>query len=147
MCCIHFNDIHTSFHCRMLAGCMATFPHQSSQSPFQHCRLLFSQLGLAGWERRSHLHLLSKNEKLLRELRNLDTQVMSGLSCFSFYLSLMSNFSHTLCHQPLSRANIYTFSWRYCQLLWNLRVHHCHNKSLSLDPVLWLFTTPHNQVP
>lgn len=42
---------------------------------FQHCRLLFSQLGLAGWERRSQLHLLDKNEKLLRELRNLDTQV------------------------------------------------------------------------
>ncbi|PNF30190.1 Ral GTPase-activating protein subunit alpha-2 [Cryptotermes secundus] len=58
----------------MLAGCMATFPHKPSQSPFQHCRLLFSQLGLAGWERRSQLHLLSKNEKLLRELRNLDTQ-------------------------------------------------------------------------
>ncbi|XP_021917093.1 ral GTPase-activating protein subunit alpha-1 isoform X3 [Zootermopsis nevadensis] len=58
----------------MQAGCMTTFPHQSSHSPFQHCRLLFSQLGLAGWERRSHLHLLSKNEKLLRELRNLDTQ-------------------------------------------------------------------------
>ncbi|PSN32061.1 Ral GTPase-activating protein subunit alpha-2, partial [Blattella germanica] len=37
-------------------------------------RLLFSQLGLAGWEHRSQLHLLSKNEKLLRELRNLDTQ-------------------------------------------------------------------------
>ncbi|XP_069689068.1 probable Rho GTPase-activating protein CG5521 isoform X3 [Periplaneta americana] len=58
----------------MLAGCMATIPHHPSQSPFQHCRLLFSQLGLAGWERRSQLHLLSKNEKLLRELRNLDTQ-------------------------------------------------------------------------
>ncbi|KAK7793523.1 hypothetical protein R5R35_010590 [Gryllus longicercus] len=43
-------------------------------APFQHCRLLFSQLGLAGWEHRSQLHLLAKNEKLLRELRNLDTQ-------------------------------------------------------------------------
>jgi len=46
----------------------------NSLSPFQHCRLLFSQFGLAGWERRSHLHLLDKSEKLLRELRNLDTQ-------------------------------------------------------------------------
>ncbi|GFG28404.1 hypothetical protein Cfor_11332, partial [Coptotermes formosanus] len=58
----------------MLAGCLTTFAHQPSQSLFQHCRLLFSQLGLAGWEHRSQLHLLSKNEKLLRELRNLDTQ-------------------------------------------------------------------------
>ncbi|KAJ9597262.1 hypothetical protein L9F63_011866, partial [Diploptera punctata] len=33
-----------------------------------------TSLGLAGWELRSQLHLLSKNEKLLRELRNLDTQ-------------------------------------------------------------------------
>lgn len=48
--------------------------YKSPTSPFQHCRLLFSQLGLAGWERRSHLYLLDKSEKLLRELRNLDTQ-------------------------------------------------------------------------
>lgn len=44
------------------------------QTAFQQCRLLFSQLGLAGWERRRHLHLLNKTERLLRELRNLDTQ-------------------------------------------------------------------------
>ncbi|KAB0803388.1 hypothetical protein PPYR_00358 [Photinus pyralis] len=44
------------------------------QTAFQQCRLLFSQLGLAGWERRKHLQLLSKTERLLRELRNLDTQ-------------------------------------------------------------------------
>ncbi|XP_049857449.1 probable Rho GTPase-activating protein CG5521 isoform X1 [Schistocerca gregaria] len=48
--------------------------HYPTTAPFQHCRLLFSQLGLAGWERRSQLQLLAKNEKLLRELRNLDTQ-------------------------------------------------------------------------
>ncbi|RZF33885.1 hypothetical protein LSTR_LSTR009909 [Laodelphax striatellus] len=41
-------------------------------APFQHCRLLFSQLGLAGWERRTHLYLLDKSEKLLRELKHLD---------------------------------------------------------------------------
>ncbi|XP_019874544.2 probable Rho GTPase-activating protein CG5521 isoform X2 [Aethina tumida] len=44
------------------------------QKAFQQCRLLFSQLGLAGWERRRQLHLLNKNERLLRELRNLDMQ-------------------------------------------------------------------------
>ncbi|XP_076637499.1 putative Rho GTPase-activating protein CG5521 isoform X6 [Colletes latitarsis] len=43
-------------------------------APFHHCRLLFSHLGLSGWEQRRKLHLLSKNEKLLRELRNLDSQ-------------------------------------------------------------------------
>lgn len=42
--------------------------------PFHYCRLLFNQLGLAGWERRKRTHLLKRTEKLLRELRNLDTQ-------------------------------------------------------------------------
>lgn len=42
--------------------------------PFQYCRLLFNQLGLAGWERRKRTHLLNRTDKLLRELRNLDTQ-------------------------------------------------------------------------
>lgn len=44
------------------------------QTAFQKCRLLFSQLGLAGWEKRHQVHLLNKTERLLRELRNLDTQ-------------------------------------------------------------------------
>lgn len=44
------------------------------QAAFQKCRLLFSQLGLAGWEKRHQVHLLNKSERLLRELRNLDTQ-------------------------------------------------------------------------
>lgn len=42
--------------------------------PFHYCRLLFSQLGLAGWERRKRTHLLIRTDKLLRELRNLDMQ-------------------------------------------------------------------------
>ncbi|KAI4469242.1 tuberin [Holotrichia oblita] len=44
------------------------------ETKFQQCRLLFSQLGLTGWEHRKDLHLLSKTDRLLRELRNLDTQ-------------------------------------------------------------------------
>ncbi|XP_017873738.1 PREDICTED: probable Rho GTPase-activating protein CG5521 isoform X1 [Drosophila arizonae] len=44
------------------------------ETPFQYCRLLFSHLGLAGWERRSRTHLLQRSEKLLRELRNVDLQ-------------------------------------------------------------------------
>ncbi|XP_034238105.1 probable Rho GTPase-activating protein CG5521 isoform X3 [Thrips palmi] len=61
-------------HITMLGEWAQRPPHSPPASPFQHCRLLFSQLGFAGWERRSQLNLLSKNEKLLRELRNLDSQ-------------------------------------------------------------------------
>lgn len=42
--------------------------------PFHYGRLLFSQLGLAGWERRKRTHLIIRTDKLLRELRNLDMQ-------------------------------------------------------------------------
>ncbi|XP_012156617.1 probable Rho GTPase-activating protein CG5521 isoform X1 [Ceratitis capitata] len=45
-----------------------------TEIPFQYCRLLFSHLGMAGWERRSRTHLLLRTEKLLRELRNVDQQ-------------------------------------------------------------------------
>ncbi|XP_015037032.2 probable Rho GTPase-activating protein CG5521 isoform X1 [Drosophila pseudoobscura] len=45
-----------------------------TEMPFQYCRLLFSHLGLAGWERRSRTHLLQRTEKLMRELRNVDLQ-------------------------------------------------------------------------
>ncbi|XP_030369625.1 probable Rho GTPase-activating protein CG5521 isoform X2 [Scaptodrosophila lebanonensis] len=45
-----------------------------NETPFQYCRLLFSHLGLAGWERRSRTHLLERSEKLIRELRNVDLQ-------------------------------------------------------------------------
>ena len=54
---------------------MCTPPsHEMPRAPFQHCRQLFSQLGLGGWDRRSQVHLLARSERLLRELRNLDTQ-------------------------------------------------------------------------
>lgn len=42
--------------------------------PFQYCRLLFSQLGFTGWERRKRTQLLNRTDKLFRELRNLDAQ-------------------------------------------------------------------------
>lgn len=41
---------------------------------FHFGRLLFSQIGLAGWERRKRTNLLNRTDKLLRELRNLDGQ-------------------------------------------------------------------------
>lgn len=53
---------------------LTSFKCGNESLPFQYCRLLFSQLGLAGWERRKRTHLLSRTDKLLRELRNLDTQ-------------------------------------------------------------------------
>ncbi|XP_073994212.1 probable Rho GTPase-activating protein CG5521 isoform X1 [Rhodnius prolixus] len=43
-------------------------------SPFQYCRLLFSQFGMHGWDMRSQLYLVDKSDKLLREIRNLDSQ-------------------------------------------------------------------------
>lgn len=45
-----------------------------NDTQFHYCKLLFSQLGLAGWERRKRTHLLIRTDKLLRELRNLDIQ-------------------------------------------------------------------------
>ncbi|XP_049278160.1 probable Rho GTPase-activating protein CG5521 [Anopheles funestus] len=46
----------------------------TTTKPFQLGRILFNQLGLAGWERRKRTHLLQRTDKLLRELRNLDNQ-------------------------------------------------------------------------
>ncbi|XP_037096839.1 ral GTPase-activating protein subunit alpha-1 isoform X8 [Syngnathus acus] len=47
---------------------------QTPQSAFYYCRLLINVLGLNSWEKRSNFHLLRKNEKLLRELKNLDSR-------------------------------------------------------------------------
>ncbi|XP_066550787.1 ral GTPase-activating protein subunit alpha-1 isoform X2 [Amia ocellicauda] len=47
---------------------------QKPQSAFYYCRLLLNILGMNSWEKRSNFHLLKKNEKLLRELKNLDSR-------------------------------------------------------------------------
>uniref|UniRef100_A0A3Q3GC22 Ral GTPase activating protein catalytic subunit alpha 1 n=1 Tax=Labrus bergylta TaxID=56723 RepID=A0A3Q3GC22_9LABR len=47
---------------------------QTPQSAFYYCRLLINILGLNSWEKRTNFHLLRKNEKLLRELKNLDSR-------------------------------------------------------------------------
>ncbi|KAL0969703.1 hypothetical protein UPYG_G00231130 [Umbra pygmaea] len=47
---------------------------QKPQSAFYYCRLLLNILGMNSWEKRSKFHLLKKNEKLLRELKNLDSR-------------------------------------------------------------------------
>uniref|UniRef100_A0A8C9RDA7 Ral GTPase activating protein catalytic subunit alpha 2 n=1 Tax=Scleropages formosus TaxID=113540 RepID=A0A8C9RDA7_SCLFO len=43
-------------------------------APFYFCRLLLNDLGMNSWERRKSFHLLKKNSKLLRELKNLDSR-------------------------------------------------------------------------
>ncbi|XP_065226643.1 ral GTPase-activating protein subunit alpha-1 isoform X2 [Planococcus citri] len=48
--------------------------HKDIPSSFQYSRLLLSQLGFLGWDMRSRLYLLQRTEKVLRELRNLDSQ-------------------------------------------------------------------------
>uniref|UniRef100_A0A3B4A198 Rap-GAP domain-containing protein n=1 Tax=Periophthalmus magnuspinnatus TaxID=409849 RepID=A0A3B4A198_9GOBI len=47
---------------------------ETPQSAFYYCRLLINILGLNSWEKRCSFHLLRKNEKLLRELKNLDSR-------------------------------------------------------------------------
>ncbi|XP_059477062.1 ral GTPase-activating protein subunit alpha-1 isoform X2 [Neocloeon triangulifer] len=42
---------------------------------FLLCKLLFSHFGYTGWERRSHINLLRKDEKFIREIRNLDAKI------------------------------------------------------------------------
>lgn len=41
---------------------------------FQQSRRLFHELGLTSWEQRSKVHLVKKNDRLLRELKNLDSK-------------------------------------------------------------------------
>ncbi|XP_064915519.1 ral GTPase-activating protein subunit alpha-2 isoform X2 [Columba livia] len=44
------------------------------QASFYFCRLLLNDLGMNSWDRRKSFHLLKKNAKLLRELKNLDSR-------------------------------------------------------------------------
>jgi len=65
-----------SLCCFRMSGQSAEVPlSDDPQSAFHHSRMLFSQLGLTSWDKRSQVHLLKKSEKLLRELKNLDNQV------------------------------------------------------------------------
>ncbi|NWY72032.1 RGPA2 protein, partial [Erithacus rubecula] len=49
-------------------------PPATPQGSFYFCRLLLDQLGMNSWDRRKSFHLLKKNSKLLRELKNLDSR-------------------------------------------------------------------------
>ncbi|XP_030740883.1 ral GTPase-activating protein subunit alpha-1 isoform X3 [Echinops telfairi] len=64
----HFNDLN------MKAVEQDEPTPQRPQSAFYYCRLLLSILGMNSWDKRRSFHLLKKNEKLLRELRNLDSR-------------------------------------------------------------------------
>ncbi|XP_041927358.1 ral GTPase-activating protein subunit alpha-2 isoform X4 [Alosa sapidissima] len=48
--------------------------YQEPKAPFYFCRLLLNDLGMNSWDRRKSFHLLKKNSKLLRELKNLDSR-------------------------------------------------------------------------
>ncbi|XP_054840471.1 ral GTPase-activating protein subunit alpha-2 isoform X2 [Eublepharis macularius] len=51
----------------------APWPAQP-RAPFHLCRLLLNDLGMNSWDKRKSFHLLKKNSKLLRELKNLDSR-------------------------------------------------------------------------
>ncbi|CAM9497956.1 unnamed protein product [Lampetra fluviatilis] len=68
-------------HARAHSGdaCMRAVPEcepgaREPQSAFHYCRLFLSSLGMHSWDRRPSFDLLKKNEKLLRELKNLDSR-------------------------------------------------------------------------
>uniref|UniRef100_A0A8D0AQE1 Ral GTPase activating protein catalytic subunit alpha 2 n=1 Tax=Sander lucioperca TaxID=283035 RepID=A0A8D0AQE1_SANLU len=56
------------------AACQREPSHQEPKAPFYFCRLLLNDLGMNSWDRRKSFHLLKKNFKLLRELKNLDSR-------------------------------------------------------------------------
>lgn len=62
---------------------------EDPQSPFQFGRMLFSQLGLTAWDKRGQVQLLKKCDKLLRELKNLDSQVIFSLLLCSCNFSII----------------------------------------------------------
>ncbi|XP_038071739.1 ral GTPase-activating protein subunit alpha-1-like [Patiria miniata] len=49
-------------------------PHQEPTSPFHMCRQLLDQLGVMTWDKRSQVNVVKKNDRLLRELKNLDSR-------------------------------------------------------------------------
>ncbi|NXD42344.1 RGPA2 protein, partial [Copsychus sechellarum] len=49
-------------------------PPAEPRASFYFCRLLLDDLGMNSWDRRKSFHLLKKNSKLLRELKNLDSR-------------------------------------------------------------------------
>uniref|UniRef100_A0A8C3U7Z3 Ral GTPase activating protein catalytic subunit alpha 2 n=1 Tax=Catharus ustulatus TaxID=91951 RepID=A0A8C3U7Z3_CATUS len=63
-----------SSHCSMRLAPQQPPPPAQPQASFYFCRLLLNDLGMNSWDRRKSFHLLKKNSKLLRELKNLDSR-------------------------------------------------------------------------
>ncbi|XP_014110135.1 PREDICTED: ral GTPase-activating protein subunit alpha-2 [Pseudopodoces humilis] len=59
---------------RLSLACQRPPPPAQPQASFYFCRLLLDDLGMNSWDRRKSFHLLKKNSKLLRELKNLDSR-------------------------------------------------------------------------
>uniref|UniRef100_A0A8C3XCC3 Ral GTPase activating protein catalytic subunit alpha 2 n=1 Tax=Cyanoderma ruficeps TaxID=181631 RepID=A0A8C3XCC3_9PASS len=63
-----------SSDCSMRVARQEPPPPAEPQASFYFCRLLLNDLGMNSWDRRKSFHLLKKNSKLLRELKNLDSR-------------------------------------------------------------------------
>ncbi|NXV05177.1 RGPA2 protein, partial [Cettia cetti] len=63
-----------SSDCSMRVARQEPPPPAKPQASFYFCRLLLNDLGMNSWDRRKSFHLLKKNSKLLRELKNLDSR-------------------------------------------------------------------------
>ncbi|XP_065332020.1 ral GTPase-activating protein subunit alpha-1 isoform X2 [Cloeon dipterum] len=62
-------------HQYLMASKCLPEPQTTPSLCFDLCKLLFSHFGYTGWERRSHINLLRKDEKFIREVRNLDAKI------------------------------------------------------------------------
>ncbi|KAK2161338.1 hypothetical protein LSH36_118g01037 [Paralvinella palmiformis] len=58
----------------MVAQPMYPMENIDVSSPYHLCRLFLNQLGFLQWEKRLHFDLLKKSDKLLRELKHIDSQ-------------------------------------------------------------------------
>ncbi|NWZ64635.1 RGPA2 protein, partial [Acrocephalus arundinaceus] len=63
-----------SSDCSMRVARQEPPPPAQPRASFYFCRLLLNDLGMNSWDRRKSFHLLKKNSKLLRELKNLDSR-------------------------------------------------------------------------
>uniref|UniRef100_A0A4W3KFD7 Ral GTPase activating protein catalytic subunit alpha 2 n=1 Tax=Callorhinchus milii TaxID=7868 RepID=A0A4W3KFD7_CALMI len=58
----------------MSVACQKESVHHEPQALFYYCKLFLNDMGMNSWDRRNSFHLLKKNSKLLRELKNLDSR-------------------------------------------------------------------------
>ncbi|TRY75961.1 hypothetical protein DNTS_033512 [Danionella cerebrum] len=69
---------------------------QRPQSAFYYCKLLLNILGMNSWDKRNSFHLLKKNEKLLRELKNLDSRHRETHKIAVFYVAEGQEDKHSI---------------------------------------------------